>query len=110
MRLLALLLTLTACAGDLDTDVDTGDHPCDLVDEVEACWDGCDAVRATDAYNWGRLACLHGDDWRTLSGPADQGRGSAFQSGYRACYWEEVRDGWGSENCNDATTDLRRDR
>jgi hypothetical protein len=105
MRPLMMLLTLAACGGPSHPSDQQG--PCDQVADVEVCLDGCDAVRETAAFDWGRLACLHGDDWRDLADPAEQGRGSDFQAGYAACFWEEVREGWESEGCGGATGDSR---
>lgn len=91
-----ILALLVACSAPEELEA-----TCDTSPDPEACSAGCLEATESVAYEWGRLACIHGD--APLSPAtfevADQDEGPAFQEGYEACFFEEVERGWLAEGC-----------
>lgn len=101
-RLIPFLVLLFACNSERTEPLE---HPCESFelegDELDACFEGCEAAQVSAAYDWGRLACILDDEPLTPAtfDVADQGEGRGHQLGYEVCFFDQVAEGYADEGC-----------
>jgi hypothetical protein len=115
---LVLLAALSACAVEPDAPIVDDpiedpepefDHICDALKyeaaqagaawtpgELEDCFAGCDAGAAA-GFDQGRLVCLMDGEYCPEC-VADQD-GETYDAGYKACFADSYREGYGQEGC-----------